>query len=164
MNKKVISQGKDYTFMLPMLRTLVQKCRAKEDANLIWAGCPGTCYAMATFFSYGIRDLKLNLYFAVDADINNLWHLECNEEVGIIATRKAGSVKANIIILMSGLMKVPFENTLNLVRNSLEEGGKIIGESVVPNIYEREKWDEKISFSYHFEFTMENPRSYEVLD
>ena len=84
MEKNIITTGNDYTSMLTIFRDLVLKSGAKQGDNLIWAGCPGTCYAMATFFSFGLRDLGLNLYFSVDADINNLWRLENIKKLGMI--------------------------------------------------------------------------------
>ncbi len=162
MEKNIIMTGNDYTSMVPIFRDLVLKSGAKQGANLIWAGCPGTCYAMATFFSFGLRDLGLNLYFAVDADINNLWRLENIKKLGIIATKKEEPLKAEIIILMSGLLRVPFEKILNLTRVALADEGAIIGETVVPGLFEKEKWTERIPFRFIFEFSMVSPTSFEV--
>ena len=162
MEKNIITAGNDYTFMLPIFRDLVLKSGAKEGDNLIWAGCPGTCYSMATFFSFGLRDLGLNLFFAVDADIKNLWRLENINKLGIMATEKAEPLKAEIMVLMSGLLRVPFENILDLIRVALADNGAIIGETVVPGLFEKEKWNETIPFRFLFEFSMESPTSFEV--
>ena len=162
MKKNMIKMGNDYTSMVPIFRDLVLKSGAKQGVNLIWAGCPGNCYAMATFFSFGLRDLGLNLYFAVNADINNLWRLEYIKKLGMIATKKEEPLKAEIIILMSGLLKVPFEKILNLTRVALTDEGAIIGETVVPELFEKEKWDERIPFRFIFEFSMVSPTSFEI--
>lgn len=177
--KRLISVGKDYTEMLPMFRNLVLRSGAKKGDCLIWAGCPGTCYAMATFFSYGLRDLGLNLYFAVDADFHRLWRLQLIKEVGVIASKKEdleNPIKAKVLVLMSGLLRVPFENVLKLVREGLASDGTIIGETVVPGLFQKEnwgetvvpglfqkeKWDEQIPFRFIFEFSMEKPTSFEM--
>src|SRR4030042_6840759 len=117
--RRVLSEGKDHTDMLPIFRSLVLSSGAKKGDLLIWAGCPGPCYAMATFFSVSLRDLGLNLYFAVDADINKLWRLELQKDLGFVATKKENPITANIMVLMSGLVKVPFENVIRLVREKL---------------------------------------------
>ena len=161
MGKNLITVGKDYTDMLPIFRNLVLKAGVKKGDHLIWAGCPGTCYAMATFFSYGLRDLGLNLYFALEADLSKLWRLEL-KEMGIVATKKEDPIRAKVIVLMSGLLRVPFENILKLLRNGLENDGIIIGETVVPGLFEKEKWDKKIPFRFIFEFSMEKLTSFEV--
>lgn len=160
--KKLISAGKDYTDMLPIFRNLVLKSGVKKGDSLIWAGCPGTCYAMATFFSYGLRDLGLNLYFAVDADIHMLWRLDLIKEVGVIASKKENPIKAKVLVLMSGLLRIPFENVLKLVREGLASDGTIIGETVVPGLFEKEKWDKQIPFRFLFEFSMERLASFEI--
>ena len=69
MKKRVVSRGKHYTDTLPIFRELVLKSGMKEQDNLIFAGCSGACYSMATFFSLGISALDINLYFATDSDI-----------------------------------------------------------------------------------------------
>ena len=158
--KKQLSVGKDYTEMVPMFRDLVLKSGVKKGDSLMWAGCPGTCYAMSTFFSYGLRDLGLNLYFALDADTSKVFRLEL-KDTGIVATKKEKLIKAKVLVLMSGLVRVPFENVLRLVREGLAEGGIIIGETVVPGLFEKNKWDQKIPFRYLFEFSIERPSSFE---
>ena len=162
MKKKIISKGTDYTFMLTVFREIVLKSGLKEQGTLIFTGCQGPCYSMATLLSFGIRDLNLNLYFAVEADIKQLWRLEYIKNLGIVATKKENPVKADGIIIMSGLIRVPFENILKLVRESLVESGIIIGETVEPGLFEEKGWDKQIPFSYLFEFSMEHPTSFEV--
>ena len=164
MNRKrsVLATGKDHTEMFPMFRSLVKRTGAREGDALIWAGCEGACYSMATFFSYVVRDLGLNLYFATDADTTRLWRLEYQEDRGIVATKKEKPVKAKVMILMSGLVHVPFENVLALVRDGLAEGGSIIGETVVPGLFETLKWHEQIPFQFLFEFSMVQPTAVEM--
>lgn len=163
MEKKLITSGKDYKEMYSIFRDLVLKSGVGKGDNVIWAGCPGSCYAMATFFSYGLRDLGLNLYFAVDADIHRLWRLELMKEVGIYVSKKENPIKAKVLVLMSGLSRVPFENVLNLLGEGLSDDGTIIGETAAPGLFEQLKWDEKIPFRFIFEFSMERPSSFEVV-
>ncbi|OGP65230.1 MAG: hypothetical protein A2170_03450, partial [Deltaproteobacteria bacterium RBG_13_53_10] len=134
----------------------------RESGNLIFAGCEGPCFSMATFFSFGIRDLKLNLYFATDADMGRLWRLEHQRELGIVARKHEAPVKASVIVLMSGLTEIPFAHVLTFVDKTLVKGGIIIGETVVAGLFEEKKWDEKITFKYLFEFSMRNPTAYEL--
>ena len=162
MRKKIISKGTDYTYMLPIFREVLLKSGMREKDNLIFAGCQGPCYSMATFLSFGIRDLNLNLYFAVDADIQQLWKLEYIKNLGVVASRKEDPVKAKGVILMSGLMSVPFKNILKFIKESLLGGGILIGETVAPGLFEEKGWDKQIPFNYLFEFSMENPTSFEV--
>ena len=162
MRKKIISKGTDYTYMLPIFREVLLKSGMREKDNLIFAGCQGPCYSMATFLSFGIRDLNLNLYFAVDADIQQLWKLEYIKNLGVVASRKEDPVKAKGVILMSGLMRVPFKNILKFIKESLLGGGILIGETVAPGLFEEKGWDKQIPFNYLFEFSMENPTSFEV--
>ena len=165
MEKKLISMGKDRTEMLSIFRDLVVKSGAKNGDHLMWAGCPGACYAMATFFSYGLRDLGLNLYFAVEADIQRLWRLELVKEVGIVASKKERPIKAKVIVLMSGLLllRVPFENILRLISNGLMSEGTIIGETGVPGLFEKEGWHKHIPFRFLFEFSTERLASFEII-
>ena len=162
MRKKIISKGTDYTYMLPIFREVLLKSGMREKDNLIFAGCQGPCYSMATLLSFGIRDLNLNLYFAVDADIQQLWKLEYIKNLGVVASRKGDPVKAKGVILMSGLMSVPFKNILKFIKESLLGGGILIGETVTPGLFEEKGWDKQIPFNYLFEFSMENPTSFEV--
>ena len=162
MEKKIISTGEDHTSMLPIFRELILESGIKAQDNLIFAGCPGPCYSMATFFGFGIRDLNVNLYFAVDSDIHHLWRLDDVENLGIVAARTKGPVKAKVIVLMSALCVMSIEPTLNLIHEALVSDGVIIGETVEPGLFERQAWDEQIPFKYMFEFSMKNPRSFEV--
>jgi hypothetical protein len=162
MEKKIISTGKDYTSMLPIFRELVLKSCLKEQDNLIFAGCSGPCYSMATFFGFGIRDLNVNLYFAVDSDIYQLWRLDNIENLGIVASRIERPVKAKVIVLMSALCTMSIEPTLELISDALVSDGVIIGETVDPGLFERQGWDKWIHFDFLFEFSMENPCSFEV--
>jgi hypothetical protein len=156
--KRVLSIGKDHIDMLPMFKSLVERTGARKGDTLIWAGCEGACYAMATFFGYYLEDLGLNQYFATDADMKRLWRLEPIEDLGMVGTRKADPVvKAKVIILMSGLVSVPFENVQALVHNGLADDGVIIGETVVPGLFESLKWHERIPLRFIFEFSMERP-------
>ena len=119
MKKKIISAGKDHTSMLPIFRELILESGIKEQEKLIFAGCSGPCYSMATFFGFAIRDLNINLYFAVDSDINQLWRLDQVENLGIIAARIERPLKAKVIVLMSALCAMPIEPTLKLIKDAL---------------------------------------------
>ncbi len=162
--RKVLSVGTDHTDMAPIFRSLVERAGATKGDALIWAGCEGACYAMATFFSCFLNTMGLNLYFATDADMNRLWRLEPVDDVGIVATRKEDPVKAKVIVLMSGLVNVPFENVLALARNALADGGIIIGETVVPGLFESLKWHEQVPIRFLFEFSMERPTALELIE
>jgi hypothetical protein len=162
--RRVISAGKDHTDMFPIFRSLVLNSGAKEGDLLIWAGCPGPCYAMATFFSFSLRDLGLNLYFAVDADIKKLWRLELQKDLGFVAMKKEGPIQAKIIVLMSGLVTVPFENVMRLISENLAHDGTIIGETVIPGLFENVKWHDQIPFRFIFEFSMERPTALEITE
>ena len=117
---------------------------------------------MATFFSYFLNDLGLNLYFASDADINKLWRLELRKDVGMIAATKEDPIKAKVIVLMSGLVSVPFDNVLDLIQKGLADDGAIIGETVMPGLFESLKWHEQIPIRFLFEFSMERPTAFEL--
>ncbi len=160
--RKILSEGKDYRDMLSIFRSLVVRCGPEKGDSLVWAGCPGPCYSMATFFSFGLRDLGLDLYFATDADINRLWRIELVEELGMVAAKRERAPKAKVLILMSGLLTAPFENVLKLVDEGLRDDGIIIGETVSRGLFEKAKWDEQIPFRYLFEFSMERPIALEI--
>ena len=121
---------------------------------------------MATFFSFGIRDLKLNLYFATDADMSRLYKLEYQRGLGLVARKheapQEAPVKAGVIVLMSGLTEIPFDHVLKFVDRALAKGGVVIGETVVAGLFEEKGWTEKILFNYIFEFAMRNPTAYEL--
>jgi len=148
--------------MLPIFRELIIKSGIKEQDNLIFAGCSGPCYSMATFFGFGIRDLNINLFFAVDSDLHQLWRLDHVENLGTVAARIEGPVKAKGIVLMSALCTMPIEATLELIQEALAINGVIIGETVEPGLFERQSWDRRIPFNFLFEFSMENPRSFKI--
>jgi hypothetical protein len=162
--RKVLSSGKDHTDMFPIFRSLVERTGARKGDALIWAGCEGACYAMATFFSYYLQDLGLSLYFATDGDVSRLWRLEPVKDLGMVAARKEDPIKAKVIVLMSGLVNVPFENVLALIHNGLADGGVIIGETVVAGLFESLKWHEQIPIRYVFEFSMERPTALEMVE
>jgi hypothetical protein len=162
--RRVLSMGKDHTDMFPVFRSLVEKTGAKKGDALIWAGCEGACYAMATFFSCYLQDVGLGIYFATDADLSRLWRVKPVRGLGMVATEKVDPIKAKVIVLMSGLVNVPFENVLALIYNGLVNGGVIIGETVVPGLFESLKWHEKIPIRYLFEFSMERPTALELLE
>jgi hypothetical protein len=162
--RKELSIGKDHTDMPAVFSSLVEKAGAKKGDTLIWAGCEGACYAMATFFSYFLKDVGLNLYFATDGDLSRLWRLEPINDLGMVATKKEGPVRAKVIVLMSGLVNVPFENVLALVRDGLGEGGTIIGETVVPGLFESMKWHERMPIRFILEFSMERPTAIEIVE
>jgi hypothetical protein len=162
--REIVLEGKDHTEMLPIFRSLVIRSGAKKGDRLIWAGCSGPCYSMATFFSYGLRDLGLNLFFASDGNIDHLWRLEFRKELGMMATRRESPLKAKIIVLMSGLLQSPFEPVLTLTREGLQDDGIIIGETVVRGLFENAKWHEKIPFRFLFEFSMERPTALKLKD
>jgi hypothetical protein len=149
--------------MFSVFRSLVERTGAKKGDALIWAGCEGACYAMATFFGYSLNDLGLNQYFATDADISRLRSLEMVEDVGIVASRKEEPIRAKVIILMSGLVSVPFENVLALVHEGLADGGVLIGETVVPGLFDSMKWHDKLPIRYLFEFSIERPTAIEIV-
>ena len=162
MKKKILWSGPDHTHLLTIFRNLILKTGIRESETLVFAGCEGPCYSMATFFSFVIRDLKLNLYFATDADMGRLWRLEHQRDLGIVARKHEAPVKASVIVLMSGLTEIPFAHVLTFVDKALAKGGIIIGETVVAGLFEEKKWDEKIIFKYLFEFSMRNPTAYEL--
>lgn len=162
MDRNLISQGKDYTSMLPIFSELISESGIKEQDNLIFAGCAGPCYAMATYFCVGLMGKNLNLYYAVDADINQLWKLEHGEGPGVGATTKVPPVKAKAIVLMSGLCRVSFEQTLKFIDDALMDSGIIIGETVLPGLFEAQGWDKHIPFNFLFEFSMKDPKSFKV--
>ncbi len=162
MKKKVISVGEDYTYMMPIFRELVLKSGVKEQDNLIFAGCQGACYSMATYFSFGIRELNLNLHYAVDADIHQLRRLEYVENLGVVATRKVDPVEARVIVLMSGLCRIPFDDTLKFVKDALAADGIVIGQTVVPGLFDELEWDKQIPFNFLFEYSIKNPTSFEI--
>lgn len=162
MNKKVISVGQDYTDMLPVFREVIPKSVMEKQGNLVFAGCPGPCYSMATLLGFGIKDLDLNLFFAVDSDVHQLWRLEYVQDRGMIAMKKEDPIRAEVIILMSGLCALPIEKTIDFVKKVLLPEGVIIGEAPAPGLFEEREWDKKIPFNFLFEFTMKNPTSFKV--
>ncbi|RJR34056.1 MAG: DUF2124 domain-containing protein [Desulfobacteraceae bacterium] len=162
MKKSVLFEGSDHTNMLPFFRRLVIETGTKRQENLLFAGCEGPCYSMATFFSFAIRDLKLNLYFATDARVDQIRRLEHVKGLGMIATKREPPVKCKVLVLMSGLVHVPFENTLSLVQEVSGEKVTIIGETVVPGLFEEKEWHTRVPFKYIFEFSMKNPTVYRV--
>jgi hypothetical protein len=164
MKKTVITTGKDYTNVQPIFRELVLETGIKENDNIIFAGCPGGCYSSATNLSFGLNGLRLNQYFAANADINNLWHLEYIDNLGVVAARKASPVKARVIVLMSGLCKLPLENVLNFYKSSLMDDGVIIGQTVVPGLFEEEGWDKQIPIKFVFEHSIVEPTSFRVAE
>ena len=126
MKKKILWSGPDHTHLLTIFRNLILKTGIRESETLIFAGCEGPCYSMATFFSFGIRDLKLNLYFATDADMGRLWKLEHQRDLGIVARKHEtpwAPVKASVLVLMSGLTEIPFAHVLTFVDKALERVG-----------------------------------------
>ncbi|MFC2013623.1 DUF2124 family protein [Chloroflexota bacterium] len=163
MKKKVLSIGKGYTQISPIFRELISKTGIKAQENLIFAGCSGACYSIATLLSFGIRDLNLNMYYAVESDIHQLWRLEYKENVGVIATRKVNPLKVKVIVLMSGLCRIPLEHTLKFIDDALVSGGTIIGETAASGMFEEHGWDEQVPFNFLFEFSTEKPTSFEVV-
>jgi len=163
MKKKMITGGGDYTSLVPIFRDIVVKSGVRPQESVIFSGCPGPCYSMATFFGFGIRDLDLNLYFAVNAEINHLWRMEYVEKLGVLATERAAPLKAKAIVLMSGLTRMPLEKTLSLIQEALDQNGVIIGETVDPGLFEKEGWDKQIPFNFLLEFSMYNPSTYEIV-
>jgi hypothetical protein len=162
MKKKVVSTGKDYTDVKPIFKELVLRSGIGEGENLVFAGCAGGCYSSATNLAFGLRDLNLNLYFAADADTQNLWKLDYVENLGIVATQKAAPVKAKVIVLMSGLCKLPLDNIQKFADDVLSGDGAIIGQTGNPGMFERHGWDKKMRFNYLFESSTQNPTSYEI--
>ena len=65
---------------------------------------------------------------------------------------------------MSGLVTVPFENVLRLVRENLAHDGTVIGETVIPCLFENVKWRDQIPFRFAFEFSMERPTALEMIE
>ena len=94
--------------------------------------------------------------------MSQLYRLDYEKPLGFVARRERKAVRARVLVLMSGLVHVPFEDTLKLVRAGLEPDGIIIGETVVPGLFEEKGWDRQIPFKYLFEFSMRNPTVYEV--
>jgi hypothetical protein len=162
MKRKVISAGKDYTYMQPIFRELVLRSGIKEHGNLIFAGCPGGCYSSAINLGFGLGELNLNLYFAANANTDHLWRLELVENLGLVPTGKVSIVKAKVIVLMSGLCKLPFDDVLKLIGDTLDNDGIIIGQTVVPGLFEEQGWHEKIRFDFLFEYSIKDPTSFEV--
>ena len=161
--RKALSTGKDHTDVFPTFRSMIERTGAQRGDALVWAGCEGACYAMATFFSCQLTDFGLNLYFASGGDLKKVWRLEPVDDVGVIATKRVKAVKARILVLMSGLVDVPFENVLTLVRNGLDDNGVIIGETVVPRLFESLKWHEQMPIRFLFEFSMKRPTLLELV-
>ena len=162
MKKKILWSGPDHTYVMTIFRNLILKTGIRESENLVFAGCEGPCFSMATFFSFGIRDLKLNLFFATDADMGRSYKLEHQRALGMVARKHEAPVKAGVIVLMSGLTEIPFDRVLAFVDRALEKDGIIIGETVVAGLFEEEGWTDKLMFNYIFEFAMRNPTAYEL--
>lgn len=162
MEKTAISTGQDFTSVLPVFRELILGTGIRAHDNLIFAGCPGPCYSMATFFGFGVRDLGLSLFFAADAEIDRLWKLECDEELGMAAVGRSAPVKAKVIVLMSGLCSMPVERAQKLIESALTDDGVLVGEAPAVGFFEDHKWDQEIHFDFLFEFSMADPTSFQV--
>jgi hypothetical protein len=163
MEKRLITTGRDYTRVMPVFRDLIVRSGIREGENLLFAGCPGACYSMATLLGFGLRDLDLNLFFAVDADIRQLWRLEQSQDLGVRAAGKAEPIKGRVIVIMSGLCTLPIEKATDFIEKSLGSEGVLVGEAPAPDFFEERGWIGKIPFHYLFEFSMENPTSYDLL-
>ena len=162
MKKKRVFTGKDYTFMQPVFKELLLRTGVIERDNIIFTGCPGACYSMATYLSFTLEGLKLNLYYCVSCNTKQIWKLRHIQDLGVVATQKVKAVKAKVVVLMSGLCRIPFEDILKFVDNTLLSSGKIIGDTVVPGLFEQQEWDKHIHFDYIFEYETVNPTSYEI--
>lgn len=155
--RKVISRCDDHTAMLSVFRELILSFGLERGDTVIFSGCPGPCYSMATFFAFAIRDLGLTIHFAVDSDYDRIWQLEYVSDLGMVVSKKVIASKAKLIVLMSGLASVPFQKTLDLVRNTLLPGGLTIGETVTPGLFETLGWDQLIPLNGLYEFEIRNP-------
>lgn len=162
MKKKVLFEGVDHTQMHSNFRRLIAHTGIQANEKLLFGGCEGPCYSMATLLSFAVRDLGLGIYFAADAKMSQLYRFDYEKPLGFVGHRERKAIRAKVIVLMSGLIHVPFENTLSLIRGALEQDGVIIGETVVPGLFEDRGWDRQIPFKYLFEFSMRNPTAYKV--
>lgn len=162
MDKTTIATGQDFTSVLPLFRELILEAGARPQDNLIFAGCPGPCYSMATFFAFAIRDLGLNQFFAADAEIERLWTLEWDETLGMAAGGIASPVRARVIVLMSGLCTLPVSRTERLIGSALTADGVLVGEAPALGFFEEREWHRKIPLDFLFEFAMAGPTSFRV--
>jgi hypothetical protein len=164
MEKKILWTGPDHTHLLTIFRNLVIDTGIRKQETLIFSGCEGPCYSMATFFSFAVRDLNLDLYFAADSDAGRMWRLEETKGLGITARKADSPAEAKVVVLMSGLVKIPLEKTVRFVENILGRNGFVIGETVQPGLFEATGWNKAIGFNYLFEFSMINPTACKVED
>jgi len=128
----------------------------KQGENIIFAGCPGGCYSWATLFGFYLKGFGANSFFAPNAERRKIRRLIPNEDLGLIAGRKASPGKARMIVLLSGLCRYPIEPALELVNDLLQKGGILIGQSNNPGIYETEGWTRKLRFDYFIEYKIKD--------
>jgi hypothetical protein len=162
MRKSVLYQGKNYQDLLPGFREIILKSSITTNGRLVFGGCVGPCYAMATLLCFGIRDLGLNLFFAVNADLQQLTRLEYDRNLGIMSTNRQAPLKADAVVIMSGLCLLPIEKTRAFIKDGLIEEGIVIGEAPAHRFFEQNGWDKQIHFNFLFEFSMQNPTAFEI--
>jgi len=160
MEKEVILKMEGLVGFIEAFREVAKKSGVQKGDIVVFSGCPGTCFPSVSNFAFAIRDLGATMYWVPDADLDEARKLERIKKVGVQAGEKEKPQgKAKLILLTPGLLAVDFEKISKMLQEALEKGGKLVGETPIPNFFENVGWENKLSFDYIIEI---NPCAVEV--
>ncbi len=152
MEKEVILKTEGLVGFIEAFREVANKSGVQKGDLVIFSGCPGSCFPTVSSLAFAIQDLYAAMYWVPNADLNEARKLEMVENVGIEAGEKERPRgKAKLICLTPGLLAVDFDTIRKMLRESLKEDGKLVGETPIPNFFRDVEWENKLSFDYIIE-------------
>lgn len=152
MEKEVVLEMEGLIGFVEAFREVAKKSGVQKGDIVIFSGCPGTCFPTVSNFAFAIRDLGAIMYWVPDADLDKARKIERVREVGMqCGEKEKPQGKAKLILLTPGLLAADFEKIPKMLQEALQEDGKLVGETPIPDFFENVGWENKLSFNYIIE-------------
>jgi len=147
----IATKDRGITGALKLFRRMLKDAGLKEGEKIIFMGCVGKCLPFAELLGYAIRDMKLEMGFAPDADVQNVIEMKMVEGLGVQTGGKMDPKGAKVVVVLGGLAmptsKVTPSDIIREMTGILVEDGEVVG-FCFNNIFKKAGWEEKIPFNY----------------
>jgi hypothetical protein len=132
--------------MLRPFKGYLKSLELKENDQVVFYGCPGTCTPFVELLGYAVRDLGCEIVFVPFLEEKNAVVLSNKENVGLQAFGSPEKIEPSLVVIMGGLAMPNVPVSANDVKKTIEKYNSGIAGICFMSMFEKEKWADVIDF------------------
>ena len=132
--------------MLRPFKGYLKSLDLKENDQVVFYGCPGTCTPFVELLGYAVRDLGCKIIFVPLLDEKKAVVLENKENVGLQAHGEPEMIDPSLVVIMGGLAMPNVPVSADDVKKTIGKYSSKIAGICFMSMFEKEKWTDTLNF------------------